>query len=124
MSLPLFLAFTTFIFIGIGLWQIKRRKIHVACMLGALTLELVVVYLLQTGRQVVQRSMESPPPILVIHIIIAVTILSLYGAQIVSGIQIHLHGRWRRGHKVMGCTLVALKVINFVISILLPKAAG
>ena len=85
---------------------------------------LVVVYLLQTGRQVVQRAMESPPPILVIHIMIAVTILSLYCAQIVSGIQLHFHGRWRRGHKMMGCALVALKVINFVISIFLPKAAG
>ena len=93
-------------------------------MLGAFTMELVIVYLLQTGRQVVQRSMESPPPILVIHIIIAVTILSLYGTQIVSGIQLHLHGRWRQGHKIMGCILVGLKAINFVISIFLPKASG
>ncbi|MDP6116355.1 MAG: hypothetical protein QGF00_26190 [Planctomycetota bacterium] len=124
MSLPLFLAFTTFIFIGIGLWQIKRRKIHVCCMLGALAMELVVVYLLQTGRHVVQRSMDSPPPILIIHITLAVTILSLYAAQTVSGIQVHLHGRWRGGHRIMGWALVALKAINIVISIFLPKAAG
>lgn len=119
--LPLIFAILTFVLIGVGLVFKRKRKVHIPCMLSAFAVELVIVYLLESGRHVIDRAMQGPPPLLIIHVTLAMIIILLYLSMIVSGCQIIYRDRWWKAHLMMACCLVPLKVINFILSMLVKQ---
>ena len=66
--LPLIFAILTFVLIGVGLVFKRKRKVHIPCMLSAFAVELVIVYLLESGRHVIDRAMQGPPPLCCLRI--------------------------------------------------------
>jgi len=76
------------VLILIGYFNRSRKRVHISMMVSALVIDLGIVLYLEIARAVIESIPSRPiTPLLIIHIIISVTVLVLYGIQLYTGIK-------------------------------------
>lgn len=111
-----FLSAFVCVLIVVGLLNRRRKRVHIPLMLSALIIDLSMVLYLEIRRGVVESIPHRPmTPLLIVHIIISVTVLVLYGIQVYTGIQ-NAKGRRSAWHPRVGATFVVLRFANLVTS--------
>jgi uncharacterized membrane protein YozB (DUF420 family) len=111
-----FLSAFVCVLIVVGLLNRRRKRMHIPLMLSALIIDLSMVLYLEIRRGVVESIPGRPmTPLLIVHIIISVTVLVLYGIQVYTGIQ-NAKGRRSAWHPRVAPTFVVLRFANLVTS--------
>ena len=103
----------------IGVLNRRRRRIHIPLMLTAMAIDVGMVLYLEVRRGVVESIPERPvTPLLVIHIIISVTVLILYGVQVVTGYR-NAKGRRSVWHPLAAKLFLPLRFANLITSFMI-----
>ena len=111
-----FLSAFVCVLIVVGLLNRRRKRVHIPLMLSALIIDLSMVLYLEIRRGVIESIPQRPmTPLLIVHILISVTVLVLYGMQVYTGIQ-NAKGRRSRQHPRVGATFVVLRFANLLTS--------
>ena len=104
------------VLIVVGLFNRRRRRVHIPLMLSAFAIDLGIVLYLEIRRGVIESIPHRPmTPLLFIHILISVAVLVLYGIQVYSGIQ-NAKGRRSALHPKTAKVFVVLRFANLVTS--------
>lgn len=107
------------VLVVLGVFNRRRRKIHIPMMLSALTIDLGIVLYLELKRGVVESIPgREPSPLLYFHIALSVVVLMLYSFQVYTGIKKKLKGLPCPAHKKAAVMFVTARLGNFVTSIL------
>lgn len=94
----------------------RRKRLHITLMLSALAIDLGLVLYLELTRAVVESIPSRPlTPLLVLHITISVTVLVLYGIQLVTGIN-KARGRPSALHSKIPFWFITLRIGNLITS--------
>ncbi|RME36448.1 MAG: hypothetical protein D6788_11565 [Planctomycetota bacterium] len=103
----------------VGYCNRRRRSVHVPLMISALVIDLSMVLYLEITRAVVETIPKRPlTPLLIVHIILSVIVLVLYGVQVVTG-----RKKWKHRpsilHGKVALWFLGLRFGNLITSILL-----
>lgn len=105
--------------IVVGLFNCRRRHIHIPLMLLAMTIDLAIVVYLEVRRGVVESIPGRPmTPLLLFHLCLSTLVLVLYGVQLVTGIR-NARGRRSRLHPKTAVLFVVARFGNLVTSFLI-----
>ncbi len=103
----------------IGVLNRRRKRIHIPLMLTAMGIDVGMVLYLEIRRGVVESIPHRPmTPLLVIHILISVTVLILYGVQVVTGYR-NARGRRSAWHPRIARLFLPLRFANLITSFLI-----
>ena len=104
------------VLIVIGLLNRRRKRVHIPLMLSAFIIDLSIVLYLEIRRGVIESIPDRPmTPLLIVHIIISVAVLVLYGIQVYTGIQ-NAKGRRSAWHPKVARVFVVLRFANLLTS--------
>ncbi|MHC5108592.1 MAG: hypothetical protein ACYTHJ_01790 [Planctomycetota bacterium] len=101
-----------------GVWQRRKRHIHIPAMLSAILIDLGMVLYIEISRGAVKSAQAKLGTLMIVHIIISVSVLVLYGVHVWTGIKMARGGINRGLHgRIMPFT-VGLRILNFLTSIM------
>lgn len=105
----------------VGVFNRRRRSVHIPLMVSALVIDLAMVLYLELTRAVVESLPgRTMTPILVIHILISTLVLVLYGVQVVTGIK-NVKGQRSKVHRQVMIWFVITRLGNAITSILVIR---
>mgnify|MGYP007037809600 CR=1 FL=1 len=105
------------ILLVVGVLYRRRRRVHVPLMITAIALDLAMVLYIELSRGAVQSAQSKMGTLMIVHIAISVLVLVLYGIHVYTGIRM-LRGGTRRTHALIMPATLALRIGNFVTSIM------
>lgn len=101
----------------VGVIYRRRRSVHVPMMLTAIALDLGMVLYIELSRGAVQSAQSKMGPLMIVHIVMSVIVLVLYGIHVYTGIS-KLRGGIRPLHGLVMPATLLLRIGNFVTSIM------
>lgn len=116
-----FFSLIVIILIFIGLVFRRQKQKHVAIMMSAFTIDILMVLYIELTRQAINTSLHPPHPFIVFHVVISVLAVCLYFGQLVTGFQMLKTGILKPSHKKMAIAFVVLRVGNWVTSLFLEN---
>ena len=103
----------------IGVLNRRRKRIHIPLMLTAMVIDVWMVVYLEVRRGVVESIPQRPmTPLLVIHILISVCVLVLYGVQVFTGYR-NAKGRRSVWHAPAAKLFLPLRFANLITSFMI-----
>ena len=114
-----YVNFLVVVIVVVGVLNRRTRRIHIPLMLGALCIDLAMVLYLEITRHVVETLPgREMTPLLVIHVLISVVVLVLYGVQVTTGIK-NARGKRTTVHRKGMIWFVLFRVGNAITSVLI-----
>ena len=110
------LSVMAFCMLVIGVACRRRRRWHMRLMISAITIDLGLVLYLEIARGVVESIPKRPmTPLLIVHILLSVLVIVMYGVQVYGGIN-NARGRRSVTHRKMMPWLLVTRFGNLVTS--------
>jgi hypothetical protein len=115
----MFHAVSTFVVLLIvaGVLLRRRRRIHIAVMIAAFSLDLAAVLAIEVSRGAIRKATASPPPLLLFHVMVSVFALVFYGVMFALGERVRQGAqRLRPWHRRTAWAFGACRTANYVTS--------
>jgi len=112
------LSVLVFILLVCGVLARRRKRAHMSLMITAIAIDLAMVLYLEITRAVVESVATRPmTTLMLVHILLSVTVLVLYGFQVYTGIA-NARGRRSTVHRKLMPWLLLTRFGNLVTSFL------
>ena len=112
-----------FVLLIIGVLNRRRVRVHVPIMVSAITIDVGLVLYLELARGVIESIPgREKSPLLMFHIFLSVTVLVLYGIQIVTGIK-KARGKPNATHGKVMIWLLVIRFGNLITSFLVMRGS-
>ena len=112
-----------FVLLIIGVLNRRRVRVHVPIMVSAITIDVGLVLYLELARGVIESIPgREKSPLLMFHILLSVTVLVLYGIQIVTGIK-KARGKPNATHGKVMIWLLVIRFGNLITSFLVMRGS-
>jgi len=105
------------ILLVVGVLNRRRKTIHIPLMVTAIGIDLAMVLYIELTRGAVKAAEERMGLLMIVHIIISVGVLVLYGIHVWTGIKKARGGSSPTHGRIMYAT-VALRFLNLITSIM------
>jgi hypothetical protein len=108
------------VLLAVGITVRRNRRVHVPIMIGAFSIDLVSVLLIEISRGAIKKAITAPPPLLLFHVIVSVAALVFYGVMFFLGERVragdaHLRPWHRRTAWAFGTCRAANYVTSWMI---------
>jgi len=100
----------------------KNKYSHIPFMVSAFVIDILMVLGIELNRHAIETAYTTHDRVMQTHIVISVLVVILYVFQIVTGIK-KAKGHKSRIHGSTGFALLALRIGNFVTSLMIMPAS-
>jgi len=101
----------------VGVLNRRRKSVHIPLMATAIGIDLAMVLYIELTRGAVKAAEERMGLLMIVHIIISVGVLVLYGIHVWTGIKKARGGKSATHGRIMYAT-VSLRILNLITSIM------
>jgi hypothetical protein len=104
-----------------GVLNRRKRTIHVPLMLSALTIDIVMLLIIEFSRSAIETAVHTPlPTILLIHIIFSVLLVCAYLYMLFFGLKLLIKNQGRTMHYTGAYVFVFFRLANYITSYFIP----
>ncbi|MFQ5462309.1 MAG: hypothetical protein ACE5E5_06740 [Phycisphaerae bacterium] len=101
----------------VGVLNRRRKSVHIPLMATAIAIDLAMVLYIELTRGAVHAARERMGLLMIVHIIISVGVLVLYGIHVWTGIKKARGGSSPTHGRIMYAT-ITLRILNLITSIM------